>query len=173
MCAKSEQNQCTNRETSKHLKASWVFWVLPWVTRWFVMPKEMFDKNSSDESLDWVELQVLSAKAQSPTRLKPSRKGSYVHKVHWESCQTLWKHRKSAKLPWRPNIRFSFWSLSFVFLSFCLRLFCLFCLFVFLSRHHSDQMSDCSQVSKVTLCVNIQKWHSVTHSLTDWPKSGI
>ena len=29
----------------------------------------------------------------------------------------------------------------------------------FFSPHHSDQMSEGSQVSKVTLCVKILKWH--------------
>ena len=34
-------------------------------------------------------------------------------------------------------------------------------------KHHSDQMSEGSQVSKVALCVKILKWHSLTHqSLT-------
>ena len=42
-----------------------------------------------------------------------------------------------------------------------------FCLFVFLSWQHSDQMSEGSQVSKVTLCVKIQKWYSASHSLTN------
>ena len=38
--------------------------------------------------------------------------------------------------------------------------------FSYLSAHHSDQMSEGSQVSKVTLCVKILKWRSLTHSLT-------
>ena len=58
------------------------------------------------------------------------------------------------------------WSFClFVFLSFCgLFVFLFFCLFVFLSWHHSDQMSEGSQVSKVTLCDQILnlKWHPVT-----------
>ena len=54
-----------------------------------------------------------------------------------------------------------------VFLSFCLFVFLSFCLFVFLSRHHSDQMSQWSQVSKVTLCVKILKWHSLSQSVSD------
>ena len=45
----------------------------------------------------------------------------------------LLKHRKSAKLPWRHNIKVSLWSLSIVFLSFCLFDLLTFCLFVFLS----------------------------------------
>ena len=60
--------------------------------------------------------------------------------------------------------------LVFVFLSFCFFDFLYFCIFVFLSlclsvilsRHHSDEMSDGSQVSKVTLCVEILKWQWVT-----------
>ena len=55
----------------------------------------------------------------------------------------------------------------FVFLSFCLFVFlsfCLFCLFVFLSGHYSDQMTEGSQVLKVTLCVKILTWRSLT-----WP----
>ena len=32
----------------------------------------------------------------------------------------------------------------------------------FFSAHHPDQMSDGSQVSKVTLCVEILKWHLAT-----------
>ena len=40
-----------------------------------------------------------------------------------------------------------------------------------LSRHHADQMSEGSEVSKVTLCVKFLKWHpltqSVSQSLTD------
>ena len=35
--------------------------------------------------------------------------------------------------------------------------FVLFCFFVFLSRHNSDQMSEGSQVSKVAVCVQILK----------------
>ena len=49
----------------------------------------------------------------------------------------------------------------FVFLSFCLfdfLSFCLFVFFVFLSGNHADQMSEGSEVSKVTLCVKILKW---------------
>ena len=49
----------------------------------------------------------------------------------------------------------------FVFLSFCLFVFLYFCLLVFLSRHHVDQMSEGCQVSKVTICVKILKWHSL------------
>ena len=33
-----------------------------------------------------------------------------------------------------------------------------FFVLIFLSQHHSDQMSEGSQVSKVTLCVQIPKW---------------
>ena len=54
----------------------------------------------------------------------------------------------------------------FVFLSFCLFDFLSFCLFVFLSRHQADQMSERSQVSKVTLCVKIQKWQWLTQWVT-------
>ena len=46
---------------------------------------------------------------------------------------------------------------------FCLfLLFVFFFLFVFLCGHHIDQISDRPQVSKVTLCFQIIKWHSVT-----------
>ena len=38
-----------------------------------------------------------------------------------------------------------------------IKLFFHFCLFVFSSRHHSDQMSKGAQVSKVILCVKILK----------------
>ena len=41
--------------------------------------------------------------------------------------------------------------------------------FVFLSRHHAHQMSEGSQVSKVTRFVKILKWHP----LTQRPRSGI
>ena len=41
---------------------------------------------------------------------------------------------------------------------FGLFVFLPFCIFVFLSRHHSDQISEGSEVSKVTLCVEILKW---------------
>ena len=62
----------------------------------------------------------------------------------------------------------------FVFLSFCFFVFLSFCPFVFLSfvflsflsRHHPDQMSEGSQVSKVTLCVKILKWQSVSESVS-------
>ena len=73
--------------------------------------------------------------------------------ITWEANGEMgryYKHGKSAKLPWRRNIELSFWSLSFV--SF-------FCLFVLLSRRHSDHISEGSQVSKVTLCVKNLKWH--------------
>ena len=63
--------------------------------------------------------------------------------------------------------------ISFVLLSFCLFVFLSFCLFVFSSRHLSDQMSEGYQVSKVTLCVKILKWHSLTHSLTQSARVGI
>ena len=36
------------------------------------------------------------------------------------------------------------------------------CLFVFLSGHRSDQMSEGSQISKVTICVEIPKWQSLS-----------
>ena len=49
---------------------------------------------------------------------------------------------------------------SFVFLSFCLFVFLSFCL-------DSDQMSEGSQVSKVTLCVKILKV-AVSEWLSDW-----
>ena len=53
---------------------------------------------------------------------------------------------------------------SFVFLSFCLFVFLSFCLFVRLFvRHHSDQMSEGSQVLKITLCVHILKSHQHHH----------
>ena len=44
-----------------------------------------------------------------------------------------------------------------------------FLVFVFslLSRCHADQMSEGSQVPKVTLCFKILMWWSVTESLTD------
>ena len=55
-----------------------------------------------------------------------------VNEIFWIplSCASTKKHRKSAKLPWRRNIEFSFWSLSFVFLSFCLFVSLSFCLSV-------------------------------------------
>ena len=65
------------------------------------------------------------------------------------------KHRKSAK---RPCLFCVFVFLCFVFLSFCC--------FVFLSGYHCDQMSEGSEVSKVTLCVKILKWHSPSQSLS-------
>ena len=60
----------------------------------------------------------------------------------------------------------------FVFLSFCLFVLLSFFLsflsfFCLLSRHHSYQMSEGSQVSKVTICLKILKWQSLTHSLID------
>ena len=51
------------------------------------------------------------------------------------------KHHKSVKLTWHCNI----WN-------------SLFCVFGFLARHHSDQMSQGSEVSNVTTCVQTQKW---------------
>ena len=123
------------------------------------------------------------------TSTRPSR--AYINQIqklffHGTSLKgpsTWWKHRKRAKLPWRRNSKFSFWSLSFiflsfflpssllsfclfVFLSFCLFVFLSFCLYVFLSRHHSDEMSEGLEVSKVTICVKILKWHPVIDSLT-------
>ena len=35
---------------------------------------------------------------------------------------------------------------------------------LFFSPHHPDQMSEGSQVSKVTLCVKILKWQSLTQA---------
>ena len=79
---------------------------------------------------------------------------------------------KGAKLPWGHNNKFSSWSLSyvffsssfFVFLPFCL--FVCFCLsfFVFLSRHHADQMSERSEVQKSLF---VSKFLSGTWSVTD------
>ena len=57
-----------------------------------------------------------------------------------------------------------------MFLSFRVFVFLSFCIFVFLSRQPSDQMSEGSEVSKVTLCVKILKWHWPSHSP---PRSGI
>ena len=79
------------------------------------------------------------------------------------------KHRKSEKLLWHHNSKLSFCFFFFFFLL----VFLSSCLFVFLSGHHSDQMSEGSQVSKVTICVNILKWQWVIDSLTHWPRSGI
>ena len=63
------------------------------------------------------------------------------------------------------------------FLFFCLFscpfVFLPFYLFVFLFRNYSDQMSEGSWVSKVTLCVKILKWQSLTRWLTHWPRSGL
>ena len=81
------------------------------------------------------------------------------HKLGWYLL-----HRKSAKLPWHYNIKLSFWSLPFCLFGFYLFV-CLYLSFlsffpcVFLSF---DQISEESQVSKVTLCVKILKWRSVT-----------
>ena len=59
----------------------------------------------------------------------------------------------------------------FLFLVFSLSIFLPFFLFVFSSfcpcvclsfLHHSDQMFEWSHVSKVTLCVQILKWRSVS-----------
>ena len=58
-----------------------------------------------------------------------------------------------------PLVFFSFFlscCLFFLF-SFCFFVLLSFCFFVFLSGHHSDQMSEGSQVSKVNLCVQILK----------------
>ena len=54
----------------------------------------------------------------------------------------------------------------FFFSSFCLFVFLSFYLFVFLFRHHSDQMSEGSEVSKVTLCVETLKWQSLSEWVT-------
>ena len=87
----------------------------------------------------------------------------------WKDATNYTKHCKSAKLPWRRNIKFSCWSLFFVFflvfvffvffvlLSFCLFVYLSFCLFVYLpfyifvllSGHDCGQISEGSQVSKV------------------------
>ena len=59
--------------------------------------------------------------------------------------------------------------LVFVFLSLCLFVFLVFlshCISVSQSRHHSDQMSEVSQVSKITLCVQILKWQWVRVSVS-------
>ena len=60
-------------------------------------------------------------------------------------------------------------SLFFVFLSFYILVFLHFCLFVFLLGHHSDQMFEGSQVSKVTLCVQILKCGSQTRVGVELP----
>ena len=69
---------------------------------------------------------------------------------HWIKMKIFFsfKHHKSEKLPWHHNVKLS---------SLFLLLF-IFCLFVFLSLHHSDQMSEGSQV---TLCVPILKWYCI------------
>ena len=69
----------------------------------------------------------------------------HLSKVFSNDLPTL-KHCKSAKLPWHQNMK-------------C----------IFSSEHFFDQMSEGSQVSKVTLCVKILKWHPPSH----WPRSGI
>ena len=69
----------------------------------------------------------------------------------------------------------SFWSSSFfILLPFCF--VCLFCIvvffvslpFVFLSWNLSDQMSEGSEVSNVTLCVKILKWQWVSQWVSEW-----
>ena len=88
------------------------------------------------------------------------------HKLGWYLL-----HRKSAKLPWHYNIKLSFWSLPFCLFGFYLFVCLYLSLFVFLSFFPCvflsfDQISEESQVSKVTLCVKILKWRSVTQ----WPR---
>ena len=55
---------------------------------------------------------------------------------------------------------FVFCLLSFVFGLFVFLSFCLLVYFVSLSGHHSDHMAEESEVSKVTLYVEILKWRS-------------
>ena len=57
---------------------------------------------------------------------------------------------------------FFFVFLSFLFLCFLFLFILSFCLFALLSRHHVDQMSEGSEVSKVALCVKILKWRLLT-----------
>ena len=57
-----------------------------------------------------------------------------------------------------------------LFLSFCNFVFYFF---IFLSSHHSDQMSEGSLVPKAILCAEILKWHWVSDWLSHWPRSGI
>ena len=45
-----------------------------------------------------------------------------------------------------------------------------FCLFVFLSRHLSDQMSEVSQASKVTICVRNSKVAAVPEGYKPVPE---
>ena len=59
----------------------------------------------------------------------------------WSFCHK--KHRKGAKLPWRHNIKPSFWSLSIIFLSFSLFILLSFCIFVFSSFCLIDLLSFC------------------------------
>ena len=73
-------------------------------------------------------------------------------------CPQIVKKKIIARVRNCPDITILCALSMLVFLSFNL-----FVLFVFLSRHHSDQMSEGSQGSKVTLFVEIQKWHSVTY----------
>ena len=66
-----------------------------------------------------------------------------------------------------------FFSTFFNFFSTFFNFFQLFCqLFspFFLPTFYSDQMSEGSEVSKVTLCVKILKWHPLTHPLSDQGK---
>ena len=53
---------------------------------------------------------------------------------------------------------------SFLFVFFLFLFSFSFCLSAFLSRHHPDQISEGSEVSKVSLCVQIAKRLLVTHS---------
>ena len=46
-------------------------------------------------------------------------------------------------------------------------------IFSYFSAHYFDQMSEGSKVSKVTICVEILKWQSLTDWLTQWPRSDI
>lgn len=57
---------------------------------------------------------------------------------------------------------FVFWA----FCNSCLIIFLSFLFFEFLSRNHSDQMSEGPQVLKVTIFVQILKWRSLSESVT-------
>ena len=71
----------------------------------------------------------------------------------------LLKHLQECKTALTSQYQILF--LIFVFLSFCP--FDFFLSFVFLSTHHSHQMSEGSQVAKATLCVQILKLQSESH----------
>ena len=96
-----------------------------------------------------------------------SARPSFIQKILFtQFIQKLVDHLSKTSQECETGLTSQYWTLFLILVFFVF--FCLFVFFVFLSTHHSDQMCEGSEVSKVTLYVKILKWHSPSQWVSEW-----